>query len=92
VLRRVSGVMNWQLRYCRAPDRLPFSAPLPAGANIDSRKKMPGTCMWPMLRRSTLAVLSGITLRWNGGGSLFMCQRSTRKPFASRSMLSGLVW
>ena len=51
---------------------------------------MPGMCMWPMLRRSTLSCLVRDHLRWNGGASLFMCQRSTRKPSASRSIVDRL--
>ena len=84
--RRVSGVKNWQLRYCLAPSRLPFSAPWPAGENSDSRKKMPGTYMRPMLRRSTLGRSSRTTFLWNGGGGASMCQRSTRKPSSRRSI------
>ena len=36
VVRSVSGVMYWQLRYSRAFWTLPASAPWPAGANIVS--------------------------------------------------------
>ena len=51
---------------------------------------MPGTYIVPMLRRSIGASLR-TTLRWNGGGGAFMCQRSTRKPRSSRSIAIGLV-
>ena len=55
--------MNWALRYCRVPGTAtPFSAPWPAGANMVSSRKMPGTSMRPMLRRSILSVLLAITL------------------------------
>ena len=62
--RRVSGVMNCALRYERVPGTLtPFSTPWPAGAKVVSRV-MPGMIMRPILRRSILSVLFGMTFLW----------------------------
>ena len=82
--------MNWQLRYCLRAFEIALSAPGPPARTSSPCRRCPGCACVAMLRRSTLAVLSGMTLRWNGGESLFMCQRSTRKPRSSRSIVDRL--
>ena len=83
---------NWAIRRATGQTvyRVKLSKPRPAGPKSDSRKKMPGTCMRPMLRRSTKGT-SRTTFLWKGGQGAFMCQRSTRKPSFSRSIARGLL-